>query len=38
VEMDKQYFDICEERLSVSREELIKFFKMEQDTQTKLDL
>jgi len=38
VEMDKEYFDICEERLSVSREELIKFFKMEQDTQTKLDL
>jgi site-specific DNA-methyltransferase (adenine-specific) len=27
VEMDKEYFDICEERLSVSREELINFFK-----------
>jgi hypothetical protein len=27
VEMDKKYFDICEERLSVSREELINFFK-----------
>ena len=38
VEREKEYFDICEERLSVSREELIKFFKMEQDIQTKLDL
>tara|TARA_B110000503_G_scaffold127881_1_gene198139 strand:- start:526 stop:1602 length:1077 start_codon:yes stop_codon:yes gene_type:complete len=38
VEREKEYFDICEERLSVSREELVKFFKMEQDTQTKLEL
>ena len=38
VEREKEYFDICEERLSVSREELVKFFKMEKDTQTKLDL
>ena len=38
IEREKEYFDICEERLSVSREELIKFFKMEKDTQTKLDL
>jgi len=31
--------DIIEERLSVSREDLIKFFKMEiKDEQTKLDL
>ena len=38
IEREKEYFDICEERLSVSREDLIKFFKMEKDTQTKLDL
>ena len=38
VEREKEYFDICEERLSVSREELVKFFKMEKDIQTKLDL
>jgi len=38
VEREKEYFDICEERLSVSREKLIKFFKTEKDTQTKLDL
>ena len=38
VEREKEYFDICEERLSVSREELVKFFKMEKDTQIKLDL
>ena len=38
VEREKEYFDICEERLSVSREEVVKFFKMEKDTQTKLDL
>lgn len=38
VEREKEYFDIIEERLSVSREDLIKFFKMEKDTQTKLDL
>lgn len=38
VEREKEYFDICEERLSVSREELVKFFKMEKDNQTKLDL
>lgn len=38
VEREKEYFDICEERLSVSREELVKFFKMEKDAQTKLDL
>jgi len=38
VEREKEYFDICEERLSISREKLIKFFKTEKDTQTKLDL
>ena len=38
IEREKEYFDICEERLSISREELVKFFKMEKDTQTKLDL
>jgi len=27
VEREKEYFDICEERLSVDRDELIKFFK-----------
>jgi site-specific DNA-methyltransferase (adenine-specific) len=27
VEREKEYFDICEERLSVDREQLIKFFK-----------
>jgi DNA modification methylase len=27
VEREEEYFDICNERLSVSREELIKFFK-----------
>ena len=29
IEREKEYFDICEERLSVSRETLVKFFKME---------
>jgi site-specific DNA-methyltransferase (adenine-specific) len=38
VEREKEYFDICEERLSVSRETLVKFFKETKDTQTKLDL
>jgi DNA modification methylase len=38
IEREKEYFEICEERLSISREELVKFFKMEKDTQTKLDL
>jgi site-specific DNA-methyltransferase (adenine-specific) len=38
IEREKEYFDICEERLSVSREELVKFFKETKDTQTKLDL
>jgi len=38
VEREKEYFDICEERLSVSRESLVKFFKETKDTQTKLDL
>lgn len=38
IEREKEYFDICEERLSVSRETLVKFFKMEKDNQTKLDL
>lgn len=38
IEREKEYFDICDERLSVSREELVKFFKMEKDTQTKLEL
>jgi site-specific DNA-methyltransferase (adenine-specific) len=27
VEREKEYFDICEERLSIDRDELIKFFK-----------
>jgi DNA modification methylase len=27
IEREKEYFDICEERLSVDRDELIKFFK-----------
>jgi site-specific DNA-methyltransferase (adenine-specific) len=27
IEREKEYFDICEERLSVSRDELINFFK-----------
>jgi len=38
VEREKEYFDICEERLSVSRESLVKFFKETKDTQIKLDL
>jgi len=38
IEREKEYFDICKERLSVSRETLVKFFKMEKDNQTKLDL
>jgi site-specific DNA-methyltransferase (adenine-specific) len=38
IEREKEYMDIAEERLSVPRETLIKFFKMEKDTQTKFDL
>lgn len=38
VEREKEYFDICAERLSVSMKELVKFFKREKDTQTNLDL
>lgn len=38
IERESEYMDIINERLSVSREELIKFFKMEKDNQTKLDL
>ena len=38
IERETEYVDIINERLSVSREELIKFFKMEKDNQTKLDL
>jgi site-specific DNA-methyltransferase (adenine-specific) len=38
VEREQEYMDIAEERLSVPRETLIKFFKMENDTQTKLEL
>ena len=39
IERETEYFDIINERLSVSREDLIKFFKMEiKDEQTKLDL
>jgi len=39
VEREEEYFEIIQQRLDVSREELIKFFKTEiKDTQTKLDL
>lgn len=39
IERETEYMDIINERLSVSREDLIKFFKMEiKDQQTKLDL
>jgi len=38
IEREQEYMDIAQERCEVSRDELIKFFKMEQDTQTKLDL
>ncbi len=39
IEREQEYMDIINERLSVSREDLVKFFKMEiKDTQTKLDL
>ena len=39
IEREQEYMDIINERLSVSREDLIKFFKMEiKDQQTKLDL
>jgi len=38
IEREKEYMDIAEERLSVPRETLIKFFKMEKDTQIKFDL
>jgi len=38
IEREKEYFDIIQQRLDTSREELVKFFKTEKDTQTKLDL
>ena len=39
IEREEEYMDIINERLSVSRKDLIKFFKMEiKDEQTKLDL
>ena len=38
IEREKEYMDIVRERCEVDRDELIKFFKMEKDTQTKLDL
>jgi len=39
IEREKEYMDIIQERLSVSREDLIKFFKEKTtDIQTKLDL
>ena len=38
IEREQEYMDIVRERCEVDREELIKFFKMEKDTQTKLDL
>lgn len=38
IEREKEYFDICEERLSVPRETLIKFFKTDKDMQTKMEL
>lgn len=39
VEMEQEYFDICEQRLNVPRETLIKFFKeVVKDEQMKLDL
>jgi len=39
IEREKEYFDIIQQRLDISREELVKFFKMEiKDTQTKMDL
>jgi len=39
VEREEEYFEIIQQRLDVSREDLIKFFKTEiKDTQTKLDL
>jgi site-specific DNA-methyltransferase (adenine-specific) len=38
IEREQEYMDIAQERCEVSREELIKFFKMDKDNQTKLDL
>jgi site-specific DNA-methyltransferase (adenine-specific) len=38
IEREKEYMDIVRERCEVDRGELINFFKMEKDTQTKLDL
>ena len=38
IEREQEYMDIVRERCEVDRDELIKFFKMEKDTQTKLDL
>ena len=38
IEREQEYMDIVRERCEVDRHELIKFFKMEKDTQTKLDL
>jgi DNA modification methylase len=38
IEREQEYMNIAQERCEVSREELIKFFKMDKDNQTKLDL
>jgi len=37
IEREQEYMDIVRERCEVDRDELIKFFKMEKDTQTKLE-
>ncbi len=38
IEREQEYMDIAQERCEVERKELIKFFKMDKDNQTKLDL
>lgn len=38
IEREQEYMDIAKERCGVSRDELVKFFRMEKDNQTKLDL
>jgi site-specific DNA-methyltransferase (adenine-specific) len=38
IEREQEYMDIVRERCEVDRDDLIKFFKMENDTQTKLEL
>jgi site-specific DNA-methyltransferase (adenine-specific) len=38
VERDEEYMEIIRERCEVSRDDLIKFFKMDKDNQTKLEL